>query len=114
MSVFLPSSESANRAHLLFSRVLEGSPSATTDATLILVTHALPDNEIFTRFWASGFRPLVLVQNPASINAGSLKAMSGYSAVAPVNKCALRRPGGMAQINQLLRPDGPVVIADMG
>jgi len=113
MNVFIPSSENADRARLLFNKVLEASPVAT-DATLILVTHALPDNEIFTRFLASRFRHLILVPKPGSIDDASLRAMSGYSTIATVNKHALRRPGGMVQISQLLRPDGPIVIADMG
>lgn len=109
-----PSLDDKRRAEHLFSKVLARSTAVSNDATLILVTHALPDNEVFSRFLATVFPRLVIIPKPDSIDPATLSAMSDYSIIARCDKVSLRQPTGMSKIREMIGSTGPVVIADMG
>lgn len=105
---------SAKSAQELFIKTLARWPIGDRDPTLILVTHALPDNEIFARFLASVFKKLIVIPKPRSRDERAIRAMSKYGTIAGWSRADLQTPAGARAVLASLEGSGRVVIADMG
>lgn len=102
------------RALALYQLVADCGPLALSGATLIVVTHVLPDNTLLLRFLSTRCARVILVPKPNSIDPGSLEAARAYAIVADIGKEQLRHRSGVEAIANLVLETGPVYIADMG
>lgn len=101
-------------AFSLFSKLAERMPVEASATTLVVVTHALPDNALLVRFLSHHFGQVLIVPKPRSICRRSLGQMSRWGQVMACGRAALARPGGTASIERLVGRDRRLLIADMG